>query len=239
MTATRTPLTDVEQEELARNATAQLGLEPRLLRLLTAVHEAGHAIVGTTLGFDVSSIQVSSRDVLGFRNHDHISLELHVGQEIRLPDELSLYMAGFQAACFWLNGRGIRAMAPGLPYKTALNCLAGGDINKCHDLCDQWGMPAVATTNEGVRGAAHVLKYRWRAVLQLAYAVADTGYLRGAELQPYLDADPVARQRALTAYGTWLTATAGLWTLPGATTAQAADHEVQVWTRACAPLRVE
>jgi hypothetical protein len=214
MTATRTPLTDVEHEGLARNATAQLGLEPRLLRLLTAVHEAGHAIVGSTLGFDVSAIKVSSRNILGLRNHDHISLELHVGQEIRLPDELSLYMAGFQAACFWLNGRGIRAMDPGLPYKTALNCLAGGDINKCHDLCDQWGMPAVATTNEGVRGAAHVLKYRWRAVLQLAYTVDRVGCLWGTELQSYLDADPSTRRESLTAYEEWLKATADLWALP-------------------------
>ncbi|MFJ2007978.1 hypothetical protein [Streptomyces chartreusis] len=214
MTATRPPLTDVEHEKLARHATAQLGLEPRLLRLLTAVHEAGHAIVGSTLGFDVTAIKVSSRDVLGLHNHDHISVELHEGQEIRLPDELSLYMAGFQAACFWLNGRGIRAMAPGQPYKTALNTLAGGDINKCHNLCDQWDLPAVATTNEGVRGAAHVLKYRWRAVLRLAYTVDRVGCLWGTELQPYLDADPSARRESLTAYGKWLKATTDLWALP-------------------------
>ncbi|MFF7764215.1 hypothetical protein [Streptomyces griseorubiginosus] len=214
MATTRTPLTDIEHEALARHATASLGLEPRLLRLLTAVHEAGHAIVGSALGFDVTAIKVSSRDVLGLHNNDHISLELHEGQEIRLPDELSLYMAGFQAACFWLNGRGIRAMDPNLPYKTALNTLAGGDINKCHALCDRWGVPAIATTNEGVRGAAHILKYRWRAVLQLAYTVNRVGYLWGSDLQPYLDADPSAQRASLTAYGRWMTATAALWALP-------------------------
>ncbi|WP_316782934.1 hypothetical protein [Streptomyces sasae] len=90
---------------------------------------------------------------------------------------------------------------------------SGVGYNRCHDLCDQWGMPAVPITNEGVRGAAHILKYRWRAVLQLAYAIARSGYLEGSALQPYLDADPAAHQESLTASGKWLQATSDLWTV--------------------------
>ncbi|MEJ8654910.1 hypothetical protein WKI65_44440 [Streptomyces sp. MS1.AVA.3] len=212
MHAESVELTDEEHELLCRENTARLGLEPRLLRLLTAVHEAGHAIVGHTVGFKVNGAFVTSTDVLGRHGGDHISVDLTPLEDdgiVPLCEVLALKMAGFQASHTWLRGRGVPAMEQ--PYKTALNTLAGGDISQCYEHCNEVGMPDVSTTREALYGAAIVLKFRWRAVLRLAYALDTVGVLDEAALQPYLEADPAAHQEAADRYRAWRQRTSDLW----------------------------
>lgn len=207
---------ETEHESLCRRVTAQLGLDPRRLRLLTAVHEAGHAIVGHTVGFRVTAAFVTSDDVLGRHGADHISVDLTAfGDDgiIPLCDLLALRIAGFQAAHTWLRGRGVPAMEQ--PYKTALNTLAGSDLTSCYEHCAEVGVPDVATTREALYGAAVILKYRWRAVLRLGYALARVGTLDEAALRPYLDSDPNAHQEASARFRAWQQRTAHIWTISG------------------------
>jgi hypothetical protein len=115
-----------EQRRLAAEVTAALGMKPRLLRLITAVHEAGHAIVGVTVGFEVTEARVESLDVIGVGG-DEITVDFDPWRDVPLSDVLSLKAAGFQASFIWLQGRGIDGAEE--PYDFALNTLAGGDIN--------------------------------------------------------------------------------------------------------------
>ena len=213
-------LPDAEHEQLCRENTARLGLEPRLLRRLTAVHEAGHAVVGQTVGFKVTGARVVSTDVLGRHDSDHISIDLTPLEEdgtFPLCELLTLKMAGFQASHMWLRGRGVPAMEQ--PYKTALNTLAGGDITQCYAHCNEAGMPDISTTREALYGTAIILKFRWRAVLRLGYALEAVGQLDESALQPYLNADPSAHQEAAERYRAWQQRTAHIWAGPGASDA--------------------
>jgi hypothetical protein len=187
--------------------TAALGMEPRLLRLLTAVHEAGHVIAAATVGLKVTRAWVTWSRLIG-AGGTGFDYSCYPSRIIPLPDLLAMNAAGFQATYTWLEGRGIDGNAD--PYDFALNAMASADIGWCQDACRQLGRPDL-TMQDGIHGAGRILKHRWRAVLRLAYALASQGALPGAELQPYLLADPAQHAEAVIAYHAWRDETGHLW----------------------------
>jgi hypothetical protein len=58
------PSADV-RHALSAEAIDLLGLTPRTARLLSAVHEAGHAVVADTVGLRVTRARVTSADRIG------------------------------------------------------------------------------------------------------------------------------------------------------------------------------
>ncbi|MEW1639300.1 hypothetical protein AB0469_35260 [Streptomyces sp. NPDC093801] len=204
-------MTEAERRAICQEITATVGLEPRLNRLLTAVHEAGHAIVGHTVGFKVAGASVVNTAVLGLEDGDRVDFDFSPfgDGEIPLSDLLAMRMAGFQATHMWLRGRGAAAGAP--EFQTALNMMSSSDIVKCYEHCAQVGMPAVSTTREGLYGGALILKWRWRAVLRLAYVLARVGTLDADQLRPHLDADLRTHQGAVDAYRAWQKRTSSVW----------------------------
>jgi hypothetical protein len=195
------------QRRLAAEVTAALGMEPRLLRLISAVHEAGHAIVGVTVGFEVTEARVESLDVIG-TGGDEVTADFGTGWDVPLSDLLTWKAAGYEASFIWLQGRGIDGAEE--PYDFALNTLAGDDINSSLAACRRTGMPHL-TMQYGIEGAALILTHRWRAVLMLAYALARRGVLAGDDLVPYLAADFRQYLAAGRAYQAWVRQTSHLW----------------------------
>ncbi|QYN41036.1 hypothetical protein K1T35_47700 (plasmid) [Pseudonocardia sp. DSM 110487] len=200
---------DVEEKQvLAQSVTEWLGLPPRLLRLLSAVHEAGHAIVAHTVDLKVTAAAVASFDTIGLGG-DHISISIAAGQFVPAPDILAMRAAGFQASFMWLDGRGIDGNRE--PYLQALNTLAAGDLNWCTDF-SRTVMGRSPMQQHTVPGAYAILSRRWRAVLSLAYALADRGEMTEAQLQPFLCCGPQQQVAAREAYLAWRGETAHLWT---------------------------
>jgi hypothetical protein len=136
-------------------------MEPRLLRLLTAVHEAGHAIAGQTAGLTVTAARVASAGTTGLCGG---CVDIDSGgyhrPVIPLPHLLAFQAAGFQASFLWLEGRGINGNED--PYSSALNALAGGDKSWCSSLCRDLGKPGLGM-QDGIEGAARILKARQTA----------------------------------------------------------------------------
>ena len=64
------------EKEIALSAEviAMLGLEPRRIRLLSAIHEAGHVVVANTVGELVISSTVTSDEQIG-TGDDHAHLD--------------------------------------------------------------------------------------------------------------------------------------------------------------------
>lgn len=194
---------DVQDEILHARWNAALHfLTPGQKRLLSAVHEAGHAVVAHTLGFPVVGARVNSADRIGLGG-DEIVLDLRVfgDQEIPLPDLMSVWAAGFQASCMWMQGRGVDFNDP--PVKTALNTLAGGDHRKCEEICRTAGAPELGI-GDGLYGAAVALSRRWYTAMRLAYALAAAGALTEAQLAGRLSADPDQRSDARSTYQAWV-----------------------------------
>lgn len=188
---------------------ASLGMEPRLLRLQAAVHEAGHAIVGYTAGLDVAEARVTSPAASGLHGGcTDIPAGSYHGPSIPLPHVLAFWAAGFQATFLWLEGRGIDGNED--PHSLVLNAMAGDDKAYCSSLCRKLGKPDLGM-QDGIEGAARILKARWHAVLGLAYALASHGTLSGNALQPYLTAGPHQHLLGVRSYRTWLDRTAPMW----------------------------
>ncbi|MFG2844232.1 hypothetical protein ACGF12_13820 [Kitasatospora sp. NPDC048296] len=201
---------DAQKRRLVENASAALGLEPRLLRLLSAVHEAGHAIVAHTVGLTVTSATVTSYELIGLGG-DHIALDYRAfGDRIPLPNLLAMRVGGFQASFLWLQGRGIDGTAE--PYQEVLNCLAGGDLNWCAHACQN--LLPHAHAQDTIEIAGRILLHRWRSTLRLAYDLADVGSMDETALRTHLDADPVQGLKAMRCYRTWRDETAAHWTAP-------------------------
>jgi hypothetical protein len=88
--------------------------------------------------------------------------------------------------------------------------LASQDVEWCAETSREAGVPEVSM-QDGIRGAGRILKRRWRATLRLAYALASVGSMTGAELRPYLRADPQQALDAMDAYRAWVRETAHQW----------------------------
>jgi hypothetical protein len=194
-----------EQRRLAAEVTAALGMEPRLLRLISAVHEAGHAIVGVTVGFEVTEARAETVEAIG---SNVVTVDFGSGRDVPLSDLLSMKAAGYQASFTWLQGRGIDGAEA--PYDFALNTLAADDINSSLATCRRLGRPDL-TMQGGIEGAALILTHRWRAVLRLAYELARRGVLSGDDLVPYLAADFPQYLAAVRAHQAWVQRTSHLW----------------------------
>ena len=194
-----------EQWRLAAEVTAALGMEPRQLRLISAVHEAGQAIVGATVGFEVAEARAGTVEEIG---SNEVTIDFGHGQDVPVSDLLSLKAAGYEASFIWLQGRGIDSAED--PYDFALNTLAADDINSSRATCRKIGCPDL-TMQDGIEGAALILTHRWRAVLRLAYKLARCGALAGDDLVPYLGADLPQYLAAVRAYQAWQQRTGHLW----------------------------
>lgn len=173
-----------------------LALSPANVRLISAVHEAGHVVVGHTLGMTVSRARLADDDSL----HAHVTVDYGypAGTVIPLPDLLAMRAAGFQAAFTWLDSRALLDDR----RNQAINNLAGGDIKWCLATCRDLGV-SDTTMQDGIVPAVHVLQRRWRTVLRLAYALAAAGSLSQGEIGPLLADDRAARLDALDAYRHW------------------------------------
>ncbi|MER5354646.1 hypothetical protein ABT093_30485 [Kitasatospora sp. NPDC002551] len=201
-------LESAEKRRLVEGATTALGLEPRLLRLLSAVHEAGHAIVAHTVGLSVTGAAVTSYELIGLGG-DHIALDYSAyGNRIPLPSLLAMRVGGFQASFLWMEGRGIDGTTE--PYQEVLNGLAGGDLNWCADACRN--LLPHAHAQDTIEIAGRILLYRWRSTLRLAYDLAKAGSMGESTLRPYLEADPLQALKAMDSYQTWRKETAAHWT---------------------------
>jgi hypothetical protein len=198
-----------EERRRAIEVTAALGMEPRLLRLIGAVHEAGHAIVASTVGFEVTEARVESMEMIG-SGTDQITVDFsrYPGRIIPLTALLAMKAAGFQASFTWLEGRGIDGAEESCDF--ALNTMAGDDIHWCLNTCRQLGRLGLSM-QDGIEGAGRILKRRWRAVLKLAHALAARGVLAGDDLRPYLAADFPQHIAAVHSYQAWRQKTGPLW----------------------------
>ncbi|WP_331735628.1 hypothetical protein OG333_37155 (plasmid) [Streptomyces anulatus] len=200
-------LTAAQKRQMAEDAALTLGLDPRLLRLLSAVHEAGHAIVAHTVGLSVTSATVTSHELIGLGG-DHIALDYHAHHgRIPLPSLLAMRVAGFQASVLWLGGRGIDGTTE--PYQATLNGLAGSDLNWCADACQR--LLPHAHAQDTIEIAGRILLHRWRSTLRLAYDLAAAGSMDAVVIQPYLESDPMHALAAMRSYRIWREATAAHW----------------------------
>ena len=188
---------------------AAFGAEPRRLRQAGAVHEAGHALVAATTGFTVTRVHAGDPAVTGGgHGATEVDTSGYGDRPVPLPDLLAGLAAGVQATCTWLCGCDIDPNQP--PYDSALNVMAGPDVAECQDICRQVGRPWL-TMQHGMEGAWWILTRRWPAVLSLANVLTARGTLAGADLQPFLSADPAGYAEAISAYGDWRRRTSHLW----------------------------
>ena len=134
-------LTDEERAARSAEVIELLGLDRRRIRLLTAIHEAGHAVVANTVGALVISANVTSDEQIGIGD-DYTHLDMPGGVEIPFPEYLTILAAGFQASYFWMEARGFGDTAT---LNKALNLLRASDWNTAKRLCQRWNRPTVAS----------------------------------------------------------------------------------------------
>ncbi|MEV0237515.1 hypothetical protein [Nonomuraea sp. NPDC050786] len=187
-----------------------LDLPPRLLRLLSAVHEAGHAVVAQTLGMWVWEVHVVSHERIGMGG-DRCQIREDM-DALPTVDYVAMLLAGAQASGLWFIGRGRDPRKdPDLTHR--LNNLAGTDLEEVWARCQTLGMSkeeATPKVQATIRAANIILQHRWIDVLGLAYAVARRGSLVGQELFPYLHR-PAREVEAREAYRVWQEENADLW----------------------------
>lgn len=187
------PACDEAQLTAAEVLAANLELSPRQLKLLAAVHEAGHMFAADAAGLtpvaaEVRPLAAGSMTVEG----DAMLMPLH-------PVMVTL-AAGFSAVGLWLAGRGTdvndRSVNP------ALCALSSDDISLCRARCDAAGRPDLSM-QDGAQAATDILVCRWPAVLRTAYALARHRTLYPFEIRAFLAADPAQRGAAVTTYCDW------------------------------------
>jgi hypothetical protein len=172
-----------------------LDLSPRLVRLLSAVHEAGHAVVADTVGMGVSGMHLTDDGSLDATTT--VDYRRGAGEIIPLPDMLAMRAAGFQAMFTWLDVRGLEND----DRSQAVNYLAAGDNTWCKEMCDKL-LPG-ATMQDGVVPAVNILQRRWLAVMRLAYALARAGTLGHQEISELLATDAEQQSAASAWYLRW------------------------------------
>jgi len=173
-----------------------LGFSPENIRLISAVHEAGHAVVGHTLGMVIERAHLTDDGSLD--GHVTVDYGYGPGKIVPLPDLLTLRAAGFQAMFTWLEDRQLLSDR----RTEAINYLAAGDIEWCIATCRDLGMGSV-TMQDGIEPAVRILRHRWPTVLRMAYVLAKAGSLAEHEVEPLLLCDPQRRLIALGGYRRW------------------------------------
>ena len=157
-----------------------LGLEPGQLLLETAVHEAGHIVVGDAAGMTADGARLRGISLGGTEFRGDVT-------QRPLPDVLAMCAGGFAAASIWLKGRGVDTSAERVSL--ALNAQAGGDLEVCRSLRAAAGVPHLPLDGP-LQAAADVLAGRWRTVLRLAYVLRRHRSIYGFEIRDILAADP-------------------------------------------------
>jgi hypothetical protein len=168
-----------------------LGLEPGQLQLETAVHEAGHIVVGDAAGMTADEARIHGLSLGGTEFRGDVT-------QRPLPDVLAMCAGGFAAAAIWLKGRGVDTSAERVSL--ALNAQAGGDLEVCRALRAAAGVPHLPLDGP-LQAAADVLAGRWRTVLRLAYVLRRHNSIYGFEIRDILAADPAPGVTA--AYQAW------------------------------------
>ncbi|MGR7000774.1 hypothetical protein ACU686_26440 [Yinghuangia aomiensis] len=179
------------QHALSAEAMGLLGLTPRTARLLSAVHEAGHAVVADTVGLRVARARVASAAHIGVGG-DHVDVETRDGADVPPGAHLVVLAAGFQASYTWAVGRGYTDPAK---LNRALNILNGGDRGAVDALRERHGRPDIHI-QQGTEPAMRILTRRWSTVLRIAYALARAGELDERALFAHLVAGPAELQAA-------------------------------------------
>jgi hypothetical protein len=168
-----------------------LGLRPGQLLLETAVHEAGHIVVGDAAGMTADGARLQGISLGGTEFRGDVT-------QRPLPDVLAMCAGGFAAASIWLKGRGVDTSAERVSL--ALNAQAGGDLEVCRSARAAAGVPYLPLTGP-LQAATDVLAGRWRTVLRLAYVLRRHRSIYGFEIRDILAADPAPGVTA--AYRVW------------------------------------
>jgi hypothetical protein len=149
----------------ASAAYASLGLAVRQELLLTAVHEAGHAVAADSAGATVTGAEVrpdfsgtTAVEGLPGPGGDPGAVRAH------LPALLAVYTAGYAASAAWLKGRGTDPAGPSAAL--AINALAGSDGTDALRCLDAAGCPGASLGPAG-DAALRILLARWETVLRL------------------------------------------------------------------------
>lgn len=170
---------------MSEEVVATLGLDRRSSRLLSAVHEAGHAVVAHAVGAWATNVAVADGEQLGLGGN-YTEVEMLGGGEVPLPEGLAILAAGIQTTYYWLRGRGFTDMAM---LTRVLNLLAAGDHDATTVLCERWGRPDL-DLEAGIWPASEIVIRRWPTVLRIGYHLARVGTMNGSELLPHLCSSP-------------------------------------------------
>ena len=181
----------------AVEALELLALPARQVRLLTAIHEAGHAVVGHTLNMPIERIVLTDDGTLDAHTTIPASYGYAAGETVPLPDLLTLRAAGFQAMFQWLDSRELETA----DRNKAINYLAAGDNTWCKDFCAE--LAHDATMQDGVIPAGRILLCRWPTVMRMAYALAAAGSLDLFEITQLLWADRQGCTESAERYRRW------------------------------------
>jgi hypothetical protein len=184
----------------ARAAYASLGLTSRQGLLLSAVHEAGHAVAADSAGVTVTRAAVHA-DLSGLVTVEGLPRPGDGPAAVRahLPALLAVKLAGYAASAAWLKGRGTDPAVP--PVGLALNALAASDGQDALRYLEAAGCPGASLGPAG-DATLRILLARWETVLRLGYALARRRSLSAPEIGALLAADPY-RAAGRAAYRTW------------------------------------
>lgn len=203
-------MTMEEKVAREREVRAVLALPPRQLRLLTAVHEAGHAVAAHTMGMVVMEAHVDTYDRIGL-GYDHVAYKWENGH--RGPMLLASHMAGLAASYVFMQGRGWDPRDQDLA--DALSSLASGDIHQAREhVAEVTGRPygdTLDTVQRVMEPLTSLIRARWLDVVRLGYALARHGHLDQDALRVYLGRNMTGAVDAMDAYQGWTTANSHLF----------------------------
>ncbi|WP_331757732.1 hypothetical protein [Nocardia sp. NBC_01388] len=191
-------------EDVRAKTLALLGVHPRHVRLLTAVHEAGHAVVADSVGAHVDSVTVLSdghlTDPRGGNDHAQVEFPGAASADEVFAEYLTVLTAGFQSQYMWLTrSRGVTYTDQ---VQTGLSWLAAGDIHPANALRERCGRQDVEFVHaQAIAGM--ILRTRWSTLLRLAYHLNRTGYASQKDLQGYLMVNPQVRTKCLAYFRAW------------------------------------
>jgi hypothetical protein len=175
------------------------GLIPVQQRLVTAVHEAGHAVVADALGVPVLSARVAD---LGERSENGVygtvalnPTALAYGSRLVLLARLTIRAAGAQAAALWLEQYPRVAPEVLVAFRAEPHLYGAYDdcLSAAHACAErpEYGLTAQA----GVIPAAQILLARWPVVMRVAYWLARRGHLDADELRSLMEPNEQTARR--------------------------------------------